>query len=723
MKKLETIRDLVSKGNLGKALKELDQLNLSLGIEGKSKVIALQQQLNTIESDFNKGIIKYEEKTLGLNRITNTIIYKLDQIEENLNSAVKSQRTKIKEDLDYKGIVAEYVLHNTFGDAFKKLASISELIKNTKKEKVNTTLKSSEDEMLERLGFQIKKAYNWSGEINFRDLKEKKYLTNVFIPLDFYLTPKRLELITSNKKENKKSLSKVIDDIQENLVILGSPGAGKTTTLKYLCNLSLSETDKSKKKFSCPIVLRLRDYNSIGKKDYHSKGFLCMMLMEYLGIKIHIPKDISDYEESYIKSKFKVETYKFIDDLNFLILIDGFDELQNNSLKKLLIDEINDIAISLDNAKFILTSRTGDFHYSFRNTKIYEICALSEPQIEEFINKWMQNNRKAKVLLKQIGNSPYADAAMRPLTLAHLCAIFERYKKIPDKPIDMYVKIIRLLLEEWDLQRNIDRKSLYSNFTVDRKIKFLTSLAFLLTTTHSATTFERNQLNSCYQELCVKFDLPPNHVKRVVDELESHNGLFIQAGYDSFEFAHKSLQEFLTAKYISGLPFIPNDSKMLLSIPNELAIAVALSSMPSLYFSNLIMKKLDKRCNDVNFISPFIARLELEKPDFDDKPSLSATYLFIITNLLKNNDEATNAIVSNLISIMNNSIVIINSTKYLGDFYRRNERVPFKYSKIPNVEFLELARKKSMREILGFESPRYLFIPNDYYIKRFITLK
>ena len=53
-------------------------------------------------------------------------------------------------------------------------------------------------------------------------------------------------------------------------------------------------------------------------------------------------------------------------------------------------------------------------------------------------------------------------------------------------------------------------------------------------------------------------------IASVIAELESHTGLFIQSGFDQFEFAHKSLQEFLTAEYLVKLPSIPTRKEIYL---------------------------------------------------------------------------------------------------------------------------------------------------------------
>ena len=75
-----------------------------------------------------------------------------------------------------------------------------------------------------------------------------------------------------------------------------------------------------------------------------------------------------------------------------------------------------------------------------------------------------------------------------------------------------------------------------------------------------------------------------------MQELALKEGLFIQSGYDSYEFPHKSLQEYLTAEFLIKLPQIPNNPDFLNLMANELAIATAISTSPSLYFADLILK-------------------------------------------------------------------------------------------------------------------------------------
>jgi predicted NACHT family NTPase len=67
--------------------------------------------------------------------------------------------------------------------------------------------------------------------------------------------------------------------------------------------------------------------------------------------------------------------------------------------------------------------------------------------------KWIRDQSAAERFLVELSKSPYADTAMKPLLLAHLCAIYERIGAIPEQPKVVYRKIVALLLEEWDQER------------------------------------------------------------------------------------------------------------------------------------------------------------------------------------------------------------------------------------------------------------------------------
>lgn len=497
------------------------------------------------------------------------------------------------------------------------------VLKNTK-----FNLQSSKQDIEESLNIHLRGVKNWCNEVSFTDLKKSKSLDDIFIDLDLYIYPRRVRL-SLDEKISKIPLEKIFKKEPNHIALLGQPGSGKTTSMKHLCHSIIFDENFYPEEFDFPILIQLRDFNRLGKQSEYKKGLIFNYLFEILGLKLLIHDNQEEDQIQSIKEKIVTE---ILNNVKSLIILDGFDELQFYNRRELIIHEIGKLAKTIESSRLIVTSRTADFNYSTEKLSIYELSPLDDSQIYKFAHKWLKNKEAADKFLEAIRNSPFYDATIRPLTIAHLCAIFERVGKIPEKPKTVYRKIVNLLLEEWDEQKNIRRQSEYSGFETDRKFEFLSNLAYTLTISSFNVSFSKYDLEDAYLKIFQDFDLNRKDAEKVVSELESHTGLFVQAGYHQYEFAHKSLQEYLTAEFIVKLPIIPNQRNILIRLPDELAIAVTISSSPSSYFIELINNRFLPHRFNYKFIKSFISRLIVEKPDFNniEEVGISALLLYSI---------------------------------------------------------------------------------------------
>lgn len=488
--------------------------------------------------------------------------------------------------------------------------------------KENYDLEISESDVLHHLKSNYKAAHTWANEINFSTTISSKELNNIFIDIDLHLSPLKTRFDTEEKTRtiNSKNL---IKDFAKNKIIYGGAGAGKTTLIKKI----FKDVSKEKNQFSFPVVVRFRELN-YEIKEYNNSG-LFKILIDLLGIKISFPdKFIEEFSAEY-DYILKNTIIKFFNDSAVLLIADGFDEIPEIKLKKRIEKDFNLLALELNEARFILTSRSNDFQLILPRTDVYEICSLNDIQIKLLIGKWISSKKKSKELFEKIKSSPYYDTTMRPLTLSHLCAIYERKQTIPPKPRYIYDFVLNLLLEAWDQQRSIVRPSDYADFYIEKKKEFLSHLSFWLSFHLSKNIFNGDDIRKCYNKIHKSHNLPTSQAKKVVTELENHTGIFIQTGFNSFQFSHKSLQEFLTAKYLSALPRIP-DIEILNRLPNETAIMVCLSSNPNYYFQEF--NKFFKHYNE-QFWFIFFNRLIEEKPDFTENPGV---IIFFINKIWKN---------------------------------------------------------------------------------------
>ena len=384
-----------------------------------------------------------------------------------------------------------------------------------------------------------------------------------------------------------------------------------------------------------PLLIRLRDLNNATSASGDLQDLLIERIQSMLDIPLSFPADLESEDASEARRSLRERAVvQILETLQPLILLDGLDEVSHKAKRDSIIAGVRRLAIQLEKARIILTARTGEFTYHIEKMTTYEIAPLSPHQIQQFAAGWL-GTTDAETFLRQVRDSPFADAAIKPLTLAHLCAIFERVHKIPEKPKSVYKKIVSLLLEDWDQQRSVQRLSAYSDFEVDRKADFLSDLAHNLTTSNKTSTFTRFDLLESYQRISVNYGLRNSEAQAVVNELETHTGLIVQSGADLFEFSHKSLQEYLTAVFIVGLPWIPRSMIELQLMPNELAIATALSSRPSKYFYSLVLQHFSTVNLSFQFVRTFINRMLIERPDFDVTPEVGLAILCLYSQYLR----------------------------------------------------------------------------------------
>ena len=487
--------------------------------------------------------------------------------------------------------------------------------------------KESQPEVYENIQLHLLEVLNWSRVVQFDGMSEGEETDDGTIALELDTIPRRFQGKVGGI--SKKIRDSVLLEERKHYVLLGSPGSGKTTTLKRLARTVLLSAANAGG-WQYPVLVRLANFDV--------KLSLWRMIADAIGIPYEgrLAKEQNDREEGslhrneifeYVVSATPLDIIipRILDSTGAIVLLDGLDEVPLDR-RDFLERDIEILALRLGSSKIILTCRSGDYNRPFANFSLVEICPLELTQVEEICSQWLEKPREFLAALSAL---PYYDLAMRPLFLCHLIVDFRNSGSLPDQPADVYRKMVRLSLEKWDKERRISRPSRYSRFDPDRKLDFLAALAYHLTYSTKTKIFSTKILLRVYSVICDDFGLPPSEAEQVAQEIETHTGLILETR-GNFEFSHLSLQEFLCAYYLLREPFADFLLNYLQEYPSPIAVAVSLAVNPSNWFAGLILAKHGRQNLNERTLPTFLSRLVQEQPHFSRSEILGFSLISIM---------------------------------------------------------------------------------------------
>lgn len=467
----------------------------------------------------------------------------------------------------------------------------------------------------------------------------KKPIGSSYIDLKFNLNPKNNLAQGEEVVSQKVDLDTYLSSSETNTIILGEPGAGKTSTILHIANkLVNTPREEFASRFRFIILIRFRELSTYGSKSFSKEELIFDRIFKIFGLN-----DLDDIS----KSRNIVENIaiRALNELKVLLVLDGFDEYPFAD-KRDILDEIKVLGRSLSTSNFILTSRSANFPYNITNSKRFEIARLDNDQIINLSKIWLDSDIEGENFYNQLLSKTYLETARRPLILSYLLKIYQAPLRrnipgkpsLPAKPKDIYEKVVEILIRDWDEERGLDRETEFSGFKYPKKKRFLYTLSYTLTKKFYAFSFNENSIRSIYLDLAEAFDLPPEESYEVMKELESHSGLFLKTGENRYEFAHKVVQEYFTAEYLKGIAVFTKEDIDFFRIPSELAILVGISNEPNGHFIAIVELLLDSEPN-LDFVNIWLSRIITEQPNFTAHEDL-AYYSLLLYELITKDEES-----------------------------------------------------------------------------------
>lgn len=453
----------------------------------------------------------------------------------------------------------------------------------------------------------IQSLRNWCESVTLLTLLHDKSLRESFVELSLDIGLRR-----SEKRVGAGGTFRINDVYQrtESAVLLGRPGAGKTTSLQRIAMSAIDDWDTGKG--GVPILVRLRDLGSSQSLAKH--------VLAILGVVVLTPERMA---QDIVATWGRRVLIHYLEQISAILLVDGLDETPYSQRDR-VEEDLRQIALFPGNHRLFLTCRTAEYAAPLSKVQAYTILPLSEAQVADFASRWLGN--RASAFTEAVRRNPYAGAEVVPLALAHLCAIYERDGELPPRPIEVYEQIVSLLVEEWDRQRSVVRTSKYAGFSWRKKERFLQAVAFHLAINGRKGSFRDRDLELVYEEIAPEFNLPEDEARAVIREIESHTGLVHEVGHRQFDFVHLVIQEYLAAMYAHRR--VNAVTRLMPAFPNEMALVIAHSVEPEKHLELALNEALRHHAGaNGAFLMSFLSRLAVERPTWKATPRLGWSVL------------------------------------------------------------------------------------------------
>ncbi len=346
----------------------------------------------------------------------------------------------------------------------------------------------------------------------------------------------------------------------DGVVLLGDPGAGKTTFLKVLAvALASGQGETLGLGGRLPILLPLAAYaNALAAGDVPLDRFIARYYEEDRGIRVPLGDLLT----------------QALDEGRALLLLDGLDEVRDTGRRHLVVDRVRDFYSrhrkSGDGGnRFVLTSRiVGYREVRLATEGLVEgtLVDFEEDEIGSFIGKWTAALEKAaggetgvsrgraeeerRELLAAVRSNPgMRSLAANPLLLTILALMKRQGVALPDRRVELYKTYVETLLKSWNLARGLAGRPGRDVDLVDR-MKVLAPLALWMhEVSPGVGLVKEGDLLRRLETLCTERGYPdaPRAADEFLEDVRKGSSLLVGRGEHQYGFIHLTFQEYLAA--------------------------------------------------------------------------------------------------------------------------------------------------------------------------------
>jgi GTPase SAR1 family protein len=222
------------------------------------------------------------------------------------------------------------------------------------------------------------------------------------------------------------------------LVLLGNPGAGKSTLVEHLARSKPSVQHGSE----CSIIVRCREFGSSFSEQSIPEAISRILQRDY-GLQ---NASASAVESILLLGK-------------ATIVFDGLDEIIDIGQRVDLVKRIERLVTQHPLSSVLVTSREIGYDQASLDPDLFETAGLSEfsdSQLRTYVERWFSELKQPELAQSFLYEArSVADISHNPLMLSLLCSLYRAYGAIPTNRFAVYEKCADLLFNRWDSHRQI----------------------------------------------------------------------------------------------------------------------------------------------------------------------------------------------------------------------------------------------------------------------------
>gem|GEM_PF-190667 len=335
------------------------------------------------------------------------------------------------------------------------------------------------------------------------------------------------------------------------IVILGDPGSGKSSLLRYLALQWARAEDANDRYFlPLPVLIELREYDRWPCSN--GKSFI---------------RYLQEAQTSHRFDQLKLDA-KLREPGKAVMLLDGLDEIFDPSRREQAINDIHRFSNDYPQTRVIVSSRVIGYKQQrltdaqFRHFMLQD---LDDRQIAEFVNRWhdstFNDDRdrafKKERLTKALSESrAIRELAGNPL-LVTMMAILNRNQELPRDRAQLYQQSSRILLHEWDTGRALESYPQIKDIISYReKEEILCNVADFMQSAPAGLAGniiaqeDLERILKDYLKTTLESSNPLAAARAIMNQLRERNFILCFIGGDRYAFVHRTFLEYFCASAI-----------------------------------------------------------------------------------------------------------------------------------------------------------------------------